>query len=123
MDEPTGGALVMRDILDAQLESADGRRMGRVGDVEAEWREDGSLHLVNLVVGPAVLAGRISGRLRGPVGRLLSGRMEHRIPVAEIEELGPTVRLRRPARDYSIGGAEEWVAKHILRFIPGNGRR
>ena len=116
------GALLMRDIMDGQLESADLHRIGRVADVEAEWRSDGSLHLTELLVGPAVLGGRVSFRLRGFLRRVLPDRMEHRVPVSEISEVGPTVRLRDRAEAYSVGGAEDWVAEHILRFIPGNGR-
>src|SRR6188472_287460 len=87
--------LTMRDIMDGQLESNEGRELGRVADIEAEWRDDGSLVLTHLVVGPQALAGRVSSRLR-PIARwLLRDRFEHRVPISEVAKLsGGTVHLR-----------------------------
>ncbi|MDQ3870796.1 MAG: hypothetical protein M3301_04165 [Chloroflexota bacterium] len=114
--------LTMRDIVDGQLESVDGRRLARVADARAEWREDGSLWVTDLVIGPEALAGRVSDRLLAVVHRLLAGRFEHAIAISEVEELGPTIRLRGRASDYSLGGADRWIVKHIFRFLPGSGR-
>lgn len=115
--------LAMRDIADGLLEAADGRKLGRVADLEAEWREDGSLVLTHLLIGPQALAGRVASRLRPLARRVFRDRFEHRVPIAEVEELGPTVRLRGTAGTYDVGRADVWVVDHILRFIPGNGRR
>ena len=112
----------MRDIMDAQLETADRRKIGRVADILAEWREDGSLVLTHLVVGPQAHAGRVSSHLRSFLRSILKDRFEHRIPISEVVEVGPTVRLRGNASDYDVGHADAWVVDHILRFIPGNGR-
>ncbi len=119
---PNDRVLVMRDIMDGQIVTADERKIARVADVEAEWREDGSLVLTDLVIGPQALAGRVASRLQ-PVARwLLRDRFEHRIPIQEVTELGPTVRLRGGVDAYSVGLADEWLVEHVLRFIPGNGR-
>ncbi len=72
--------LVMRDVMDAQLETKDKRHIGRVADIEAEWCEDGKLVLIQIVIGPQALVGRVAERLR-PVARfLLRDRFEHSIP-------------------------------------------
>jgi hypothetical protein len=117
--------LVMGDIMDEQLESADGRSIGRVTDVEAEWREDGALVLTHLVLGPQAYAGRVSERLQALAKKLLRDRFEGRIPVEDVEDLGPTIRLRRTAEEYAerygVARSERWIASHILRFIPGSG--
>ncbi len=113
----------MRDIVDGQLVSLDGRRMARVADVRGEWREDGSLWLTHIVVGPEALVGRVSDRFRAVLSRLFRGRFDHRIPLADVEELGPTIRLRRRASEYGLGGADDWIVKHVFRFLPGSGRR
>ena len=118
---PDRPLLLMRDILDGQLESADRRKLGRVADVEAEWRPDGTLVLKDLLIGPQALAGRVSSHLRPIARALLRDRFEHRIPVGAIKEIGPTVRLLGPAAHYDVGHAEEWIVDHILRFIPGSG--
>src|SRR5437763_16303000 len=113
--------LAMGDIMDMQLETSDGRHVGWVADIEAELRDDGTLALTHLVVGPEALSGRVASHLRPLAYRLLRGRFDHRIPVAEIEEVGPTVRLRGTAEDYGLGRSDRWIAEHILRLIPGSG--
>lgn len=116
------GALLVRDILDGQLETRDHRKVGRVADVVAERDPDGTVRAVELRIGPEALAGRISPRLRMLVAKVLRGRFDHRIPVTEIAEVGPTIRLRGLSDDYAVGQADDWVARHILRWIPGSGR-
>lgn len=116
------GALLVRDILDGQLESADRRRIGRVGDLEATQEPDGRLRLTAILVGPQVLLGRISYRLRGAATRLLGDRFAHRIDIDQVEEVGPTVRLVGRASRYSVAAGDAWIAEHVLRFIPGSGR-
>lgn len=120
MDEPIG-ALLVRDILDNQIRSRERRRLGRVGDVELAFDDDGGVRLASIVLGPEALAGRISARLRRALRRLLGGRFERRVSVDEIDELGPTVRLRGRASAYDLDSGDRWVARNILRFIPGNG--
>ena len=109
------------DIIDSQLESSDKKNLGRVADVEAEWHEDGRLVLTNLVTGPQALAGRVAPPLRSLLQLLLGDRFEQRIALSEIEEFGPTLRLRGPAGDYRVGQSERWIVSHILRWIPGSG--
>ena len=113
--------LAMGDIMDMQLETSDGCHVGRVADIEAELRDDGALVLTHLVVGPEALSGRVGSRLRPLAHLLLRGRFDHRIPVTEIEDVGPTVRLRGAAEDYAAGRSDRWLAEHIVRFIPGSG--
>jgi hypothetical protein len=103
--------------------SVDGRRLARVADVRARWHEDGSLWLTELVVGPEALAGRVSDRVRRLLHSWFAGRFEHRVSLTEVEELGPTIRLRGRASDYGLGGADEWIVRRVFRFIPGSGRR
>ena len=114
--------LTMRDLIDGQLESVDGWRLARVADAEAEWRDDGSLWVTDLLVGPEAHLGRVGVPLRRLGHRLFGGRFEHRIPVGEVEELGPTVRLAGRSDAYPLQGMDDWIVRRILRFIPGNGR-
>jgi hypothetical protein len=109
------------DIIDSQLETSEKKDIGRVADIEAEWREDGTLVLLNLVTGPQALAGRVATPLRSFFQRLLRNRFEHYIPIGEIEKFGPTLRLRGKEMDYPVGQSDRWIADHILRWIPGSG--
>ncbi len=114
--------LVMRDIMDSQLETRDKRRIGRVADIEAEWRADGKLVLRNIVTGPEALTGRVASHLRPLARFLLRGHFEQQIPLCDVDAFGPTLRLCKKAEDYSVGQSDRWIADHILRWIPGNGR-
>jgi hypothetical protein len=119
----TGGPLqVMRDLVDGELLSSDGRSLGRVDDVVAVLEDDGSVRLVEIVTGPEALAGRVASRLRPLARRLLRGRLDSRIPLSEVDELGPTIRLRGPAASYRTGRSDQWIADHLLRWIPWSGR-
>lgn len=115
--------LAMRDLLDAQLQTADGIRIGRIADIEAQWQNDGALILMYLLTGPQALAGRVAPQLV-PLARLIfHDRFERRIPMNEVTETGPTIWLRGNASEYPIGQSDRWLADHIMRFIPGSGAR
>jgi sporulation protein YlmC with PRC-barrel domain len=120
---PRDDRLTMRDIVDGLLETTDGTNLGRVADVRIEIEANGTARLTDLMIGPEALAGRISSRLRPLAHWLLRGRFEHTIPVDEIDEFGPTLILRQEASHYDVGHPDEWVNRHILRFIPGSGTR
>jgi hypothetical protein len=115
--------LAIRDILDSQLQTSDERNIGRVADIVGIWHPDGSYELTHLVTGPEALAGRVAFSLRTLFERLLHNRFEEQIPLSEVEEFGPTVRLRGRADDYRTGASERWIAQHILRWFPGSGYR
>lgn len=110
----------MRDMMDSQLLASDGVCVGRVADVRAEWR-DGAVYLTHLVTGPQALAGRVGERMRPLARRVFRDRFEQAIPLSEVQVFGPTIRLARSAREYAGGRSDRWVARHILRWIPGSG--
>lgn len=111
----------IRDIIDSQLETSDDVEIGRVADLEAEWRDDGSLVLVSLVSGPQALLARLSPGLKPLARWLFRDRFDHCIPIGDVEYFGPTLRLRGRAKDYRVGRSEQWIAKYLLRWIPGSG--
>ena len=122
MIDPHDELFSIRDILDSQLLTSDGRRIGRVADIGAELRADGSLRLTHLIVGPQALAGRVNRGLEMLFRFFLRDRFEQRIPLSEVKKFGPTLHLRGKAAQYDVGQSERWIAEHILRWIPGNGR-
>jgi hypothetical protein len=111
----------IRDIIDSQLETNDDIEIGRVDDIEAEWLEDGSLVLTALVNGPQALMARISPELTPLARWLFRNRFDHALPISDVEYFGPTLRLRGRAQDYPVGRSEQWIAKYLLRWIPGSG--
>ena len=114
-----GGPQAMRDLMDSQLMTRDGIRIGRVADIEAIWDADGSLRLTHLLCGPQALAGRVHPQLRRLARWLLRDHFEQRIPVEEIVAIGPTLRLRGVASDYQVGASERRFVERIIRHIPG----
>jgi len=119
MLDPQDEVFSIRDILDSQLLTSDGRRIGRVADIEAEVRTDDGLILTYLVAGPQALAGRINTHLRDLFRFFFRDRFEQRIPLSEVTKFGPTLHLRGKAKDYAVGQSDRWIAEHILRWIPG----
>jgi sporulation protein YlmC with PRC-barrel domain len=125
-------ALLMRDVMDGELQASDRMRVGRVGDVRIAWSQDthpngaggdraGAARAATIVLGPEALAGRIHWRFRALLHRVLGGRWERELALDEVEELGPTLRLRRPAKDYSLASGERWIGEHVIRHLPGAG--
>lgn len=123
LDKEPKATLVMRSIIDNQLETTDHKRIGRVGDIEAAWGEDGQLVLTHLLTGPQVLAGRLHPGLRKLARFFLRDRFEQRLEISEVEKIGPTIRLRRNSAEYPIGRSEKWITDHIIGWIPGSGRK
>jgi hypothetical protein len=111
----------IRDILDSQLETLDKHSIGRVSDIEGEWQDDGTLIITHLVIGPQALAGRIAEPLRTLVRFFLRDRFDNRIPLSDVENFGPTLQLRKTAKEYDVGKTDAWIANYILRWIPGSG--
>jgi sporulation protein YlmC with PRC-barrel domain len=111
--------LVMHDVVDGQLLSSDGRRLGRVSDILCR-QVDGSLTAVNLVLGVEAGLRRIASRLGGPADRLFGGRFERSVDLGEVIEFGATLRLRNDASSYRVHDGDRWAAR-IIRFLPGSG--
>jgi sporulation protein YlmC with PRC-barrel domain len=84
MTQKSGGGLTLLDLLGRRVEDANGRRVGRVWDVEAT-REDDALCVVALVVGASDMWGRF-GWSRSGQGR--------RVPWEEVDRLEPRIKLR-----------------------------
>ena len=97
MIDPHDELFSIRDILDSQLLTSDGRRIGRVADIGAELRADGSLRLTHLIGGPQALAGRVNRGLETLFRFFLRDRFEQRIPLIEVKKFGPTLHLRGKA--------------------------
>jgi sporulation protein YlmC with PRC-barrel domain len=111
--------LFMRDVVDGQLRTREGRRIGRVAEIEVEWTARG-LFLRSMVLGPEAHASRVWGRFGDWLSRFFKGRYEHRIPIDEVEEIGPNVMLKELADAYDVGDADGWIRDHLFRFIPGS---
>ena len=112
--------LVMYNIVDGQLQSSDGRRLGRVADILCQRQDDGSLKAIALALGPEACLRRIASRFGRRAHRLFKGRFERSVEIGEVVEFGPTLRLREKADAYDVHDGDIWAA-HVIRFVPGSG--
>jgi sporulation protein YlmC with PRC-barrel domain len=104
-------------LLDDQLIDSDGRRCGRVDDVEFDGGPGEPSRIAAIVCGPGAFPSRVHRRLR-PLARRLFGGGEVRVPWDAVRDIDVIVQLKRPARDLGLA-AEEDVAARLIDRIPG----
>ena len=112
----------MRDIdlglglLDHQLLDSDGRRCGKVDDLELEGVRDGAPVVAAIVSGPGGWRGR------GAIGRLaarLSRAQTVNVPWTEVERVSSAVELRNPAPELRLGRGDD-RARRWVEKLPGS---
>lgn len=102
-------------ILDHQLVDAEGRRCGKVDDLELEGVADGRPAVAAILVGASAWRGRgLLGRL---AARLVGGRLV-RVRWVEVAEVAATVKLRREASELRLGRGDD-RARRFVAWIPG----
>jgi sporulation protein YlmC with PRC-barrel domain len=106
-------------VLDLQLVDVDGRRCGKVDDVELSGRP---LRATALLAGTGTFPDRLPGRLlprlaRRLVGPFVLGGNVVRIPWEEVDGIGARVRLRRKAVDMGLGHGDDELAPVIGRLL------
>ena len=104
-------------VLDHQLVDVDGRRCGKVDDMELEGGAGEPLVVTALLSG----AGYWSGRFHGPFRRLFRrlGGAYTRVEWPDVGEIAATVELRRGAHDLRLGRGDERAARYV-DWIPGS---
>jgi sporulation protein YlmC with PRC-barrel domain len=102
-------------LLDHQLIDSEGRRCGKVDDLDL-----GSV-LEDPPAVEAILSGTPAWRNRGRLGRLMArvigGKVVH-IPWDEVEKVEAAVHLKRPAHELGLARAEDRV-RPLISWIPG----
>ena len=116
-------------LLDQQIVDVDGRRIGRVDDLEWHLSDSGGdPEITHLLTGAEALGKRL-GRLTGAVMARVSARLRHKpftgpttIPASVVADHEDLVRLRVPFRDLpQVAGLERWLATHLIGHLPGAG--
>ena len=108
-------------VLDQQIVDWEGRRCGRVDDVEFEGTPGAPARLAFLLVGPDHLAARMPRALRtlARLTRLIGDSPDVKVPWAEVDEVTHVVKLKRTAVEMGLGGgdirARRWVGR-----LPGS---
>ena len=105
-------------LLDHQIVDGDGRRCGKVDDLELDAAPAERARVSAVLVGPRYWP----GRLRGPLGRLLmrlGGGDGVRLPWEEVADVRSAVELRRRADELGLGRGDE-RARVLVGRIPGS---
>jgi sporulation protein YlmC with PRC-barrel domain len=117
-------------LLDRQIVDRDGKRCGKVDDVELARADDGTLHVTAVLSGPGALAYRMGrhrlGRwLQHTAGQVfdgaLDGRDPVRIPFGRIADIGDHVTVAADRAQLATFAVERWVRDHVVGHIPGSG--
>lgn len=105
-----------RGLLDHQIVDVDGRRCGKVDDLELR-AEPGEPAVVTAIL---VGAPYWRDRIRGPIGRLLARTGGgHRIPCERVATVRSAVELDCAATELRLGRGDDRARKWIER-IPGS---
>jgi sporulation protein YlmC with PRC-barrel domain len=114
-DEET--VLVAHRLLDEQIVDSEGRRCGRVDDIELRGSPPRiSALLVGEGLYPRRLPGRLRGLARGVFGSERWGANALRIPWEEVDAIDAAVHLRGKAEELGLGGGDDpegWLVRRL----------
>ncbi len=103
-------------VLDHQLLDGDGRRCGKVDDLELEGVSSGDPRVVAILVGPAAWRGR--GRLGRLAAWATRGELV-RVPWSQVRDVQAAVELRATAAELRLGRGDDRAQPWVER-IPGS---
>ena len=117
---------LIRDVLDDQLIDREKRPMGKVDGLIIVLRKDQPPRLAYIEVGMSTLAHRLHprlGRWVEALGRKWGVRegKPFRIPWSKARPLDIDVMVDLNAEETPVLNWEKWLAKHIIKRIPGSG--
>jgi sporulation protein YlmC with PRC-barrel domain len=103
-------------VLDHQLVDSEGRRCGKVDDLELEGVREGPPKVVTILVGPPAWRGRgLLGVLAAKVAR---GQLV-RVPWEEVAAVKADIELRKTAAELRLGRGDDRVRPWVEK-IPGS---
>jgi sporulation protein YlmC with PRC-barrel domain len=115
-----GEIFVAHRLLDEQIVDCEGRRCGRVDDVELCGSPP---RVTALLVGKGLYPRRLPGWLarlaRRQIGPEVWGENALRIPWEEVDELESAVRLRGKAEELGLGEGDD-PRRWMVRRLPWN---
>ena len=114
---------VVRDVLDKSVVDRNGREMGRVDGILADYQPNQPVRLAAIVIGPAALG----DRLHPSIGRLVR-RIEKRLALgqnrpaqiefADIDHIETKIRVRLTISDTAVAAIEQRLRAWVLK-LPG----
>lgn len=115
-----GEIYVVHRLLDEQICDSEGKRIGRVDDIELRGNPP---RITALLVGEGLYPRRLPGSLARLARRISGpetwGSNALRIPWEEVDELSSTVKLRKKAEDLGLGEGDD-PKRWVVRRLPWN---
>jgi hypothetical protein len=103
-------------LLDLDLVDRDGRRCGKVDDIELAGGPGEPLYVAAIVAGPGAMPARFVRRLRGIARRIFRGG-KTTISWRVVDDFDSAVRLNRTAAQLGLARGDRELAK----LVPGGG--
>ena len=107
-------------LLDTELIDSDGRRCGRVDDLEIEGEPGSPAQVTAILSGPGTFSARMPRLLR-PLSARLLGEDLVRVPWDAVEDIAEVVHLKRRGEKLGLGAGDVAAARIVAR-IPGSER-
>ena len=101
-------------LLDLDLVDCEGRRCGKVDDLEFSGRPGDTTYVSALATGPAAMPARFPRRLRRFAARIFRGG-ETKVSWDQVERFDATVELRSTAAQLGLAQGDLWLAE----LVPG----
>lgn len=105
-------------LLDNEIVDSDGRRCGRVDDVELDGEPGEKMVLAAVLTGPGAMRRRFPRRLWRLMDRLLTDRVV-RVSWNEVDRIDAVLNLRGKGSDLGLGHGDDEAGKLVSK-IPGS---
>ena len=105
-------------ILDDDLIDSEGRRCGKVDDVEIEGSFGEEAHIAAIVAGPGAWPGRLPGFLR-EIAQKVFAREVVRVPWSAVDDVSAVVKLNKTASELRLGRGDD-RARPLIDWLPGS---
>jgi sporulation protein YlmC with PRC-barrel domain len=105
-------------VLDDDLIDRDGRRCGKVDDIELDGEPGRQTHISAILAGPGAFSGRLPNWIARPAKRLWGEGMV-RVPWDEVADVTAVVNLKRPASELGLGQGDD-ATRSMVDWLPGS---
>ena len=107
-------------VLDEQLVDVDGRRCGRVDDLEFDGGLGEPPRLAAILSGPGVWHRRMPRPLRAAGARIFGsgvlGGDIIRVPWEDVDDITSVIRLKRKARELGLAQGDDLAARFVSKL-------
>jgi sporulation protein YlmC with PRC-barrel domain len=107
-------------LLDSQLVDVEGRRCGRLDDLELDGAPGEPVHVAHILSGRGAWPARLPRSWRR-LGRKVFGEEVFgdnvvRVPWGDVEDIDESIHLRKPASDLGLGRGDERLSRVVGRL-------